>query len=286
MSELRVVIGVSLKMYFGAQETLAWCRSVANIARRHPAVTTGVAEIFVLPGAPVISQTIEVFADTPVNVGGQNLFWEDRGAFTGEVSGAMLRELGCRYAEVGHAERRRLFGEDDVVVAAKTAAALRNGLIPVLCIGEPDRTSVAAASTRCIAEVEAALTVAARDHCLGPIVVAYEPQWAIGASEPAAPEYIGGVCRAIVHWLAANNALEGSRVIYGGSAGPGLLPRLGDSVGGLFLGRFAHDPRAFEAILDDVLAVRHNSVQRGPQAQRSIKADPFSVERSPSWPLA
>ena len=256
-----VVIGVSLKMYFGGQETLAWCRSVADITRRHPAVTTGLAEIFVLPGAPVITQTLEVFADTPVKVGAQNLFWEDRGAFTGEVSGAMLRELGCRYVEVGHAERRRLFGEDDIVVAAKTAAALRNRLTPVLCIGEPDRTSVAEASARCVAEVGAALKVAARDDCLGPIVAAYEPQWAIGASEPATPEHIGGVCRALVRWLAANNALGGSRVIYGGSAGPGLLPRLGDAVGGLFLGRFAHDPRAFEAILDDVLAVRRPSVQ-------------------------
>jgi triosephosphate isomerase len=262
MSEdLPVVIGVSLKMYFGAQETLAWCRSVADITSRHPAVTTGLAELFILPGAPVIPQTLEVFADTPVKVGAQNLFWEDRGAFTGEVSGAMLRELGCRYVEVGHAERRRLFGEDDVVVAAKTAAALRNRLTPVLCIGEPDQTSVAEASARCIAEVGAALKVAARDDCLGPIVAAYEPQWAIGASQPATPEHIGGVCRALVRWLAANNALGGSRVIYGGSAGPGLLPRLGDAVGGLFLGRFAHDPRAFEAILDDVVAVRRHSVQ-------------------------
>ena len=91
-------------------------------------------------------------------------------------------------------------------------------------------------------------------------MVAYEPQWAIGAAEPATPEHIGGVCRALARWLAADNALEGSRVIYGGSAGPGLLPRLGDSVDGLFLGRFAHDPRAFEAILDDVMEVRRRSV--------------------------
>src|SRR5688572_33008006 len=103
-----LTFGVSLKMYFGAEETLKWCRQVAEIARRHEAVVNGAADIFVLPSMPVIAQARDVFAGTGISVGAQNLFWEDKGAFTGEVSAAMLRELGCRYVEVGHAERRRL----------------------------------------------------------------------------------------------------------------------------------------------------------------------------------
>jgi triosephosphate isomerase len=203
-----------------------------------------------------------VFAGTGVLVGAQNLFWEDRGAFTGEVSGVMLRELGCRYVEVGHAERRRLFGEGNEVVALKVAAALRNSLSPVICVGEPERSDVKQASVSCIAELEAALQYAPTDHAAGPIVVAYEPQWAIGASAPAPPEHIAHVCQELRRWVVASHApgLQGSRVIYGGSAGHGLLSRLADSVDGLVLGRFVHEPKAFEAILDEVVAIQNRSM--------------------------
>ncbi|HJV12556.1 MAG TPA: triose-phosphate isomerase family protein, partial [Propionibacteriaceae bacterium] len=246
-----LTLGVSLKMYFGVEETLDWCREVAEIASRHEAVAGGAAEIFVLPSMPVIPQVNNLFAGTPVSVGAQNLFWEDRGAFTGEVSGAMLRELGCRYVEVGHAERRRLFGESNDIVALKVAAALRNSLLPVICVGEAQRGDLQQASASCITELEAALQYAASHQTLGSIVVAYEPQWAIGAPAPAPPEHIRHVCGALRQWVASRGSeLPGSRVIYGGSAGHGLLSRLADSVNGLFLGRFVHDPNTFKAILD------------------------------------
>jgi triosephosphate isomerase len=256
-----LTFGASLKMYFGAEETLSWCRQVAEMARRHEAVISGAAEIFVLPSMPVIAQVSDVFAGTRVSVGAQNLFWEDRGAFTGEVSGVMLRELGCRYVEVGHAERRRLFGESDDIVALKVAAALRNSLLPVICVGETQRGDANQASASCTAELDAALLYATNDHALGPIVVAYEPQWAIGAPAPAPPEHIHHVCRELRRWVASRAPeLPSGRVIYGGSAGHGLLSRLAHSVDGLFLGRFVHDPNAFEAILDEVVAIENRSM--------------------------
>ena len=256
-----LTLGVSLKMYFGAEETLNWCRQVAEMARRHETGVNGAAEIFVLPSMPVIAQVSDIFAGTGVSVGAQNLFWEDSGAFTGEVSGGMLRELGCRYVEVGHAERRRLFGESDEVVALKVAAALRNSLSPVICVGEPERSDAKQASAFCVTELEAALQYATADRALGSIVVAYEPQWAIGAPAPAPPEHIGHVCRELRRWVASHApGLPDSRVIYGGSAGHGLLSRLAHSVDGLFLGRFVHDPKAFEAILDEVVAIENRSV--------------------------
>jgi triosephosphate isomerase len=231
-----LTIGISLKMYFGRARTAEWCRAVAGIARSHPAVTDGHARLVVLPSDPYLLDAGAVFAGTPVRIGGQDLFWEDEGAFTGEVSGAQLRELGCDYVEIGHAERRRIFGEDDEVIAAKTAAALRNGLIPILCVGEQRRSTVEAAAAECVAQL----------HSPGPVVVAYEPVWAIGADEPASPGYIAAVCRAL------RSHVSGP-VIYGGSAKPGLLTQLGDGVDGLFLGRFAHDPSAVAAILDEVV---------------------------------
>jgi triosephosphate isomerase (TIM) len=231
-----LTIGISLKMYFGRARTAEWCRAVAGIARSHPAVIDDLARLVVLPSHPYLFEMGALFASTPVRIGGQDLFWKDEGAFTGEVSGAQLRELGCDYVEIGHAERRRLFGEDDEVIAAKTAAALRNGLKPILCVGEQRRSTVEAAAAECVAQL----------HSSGPVVVAYEPVWAIGADEPASPGYIAAVCRAL------RSHVSGP-VIYGGSAKPGLLTQLGEGVDGLFLGRFAHDPSAVAAILDEVV---------------------------------
>ncbi|RDH79717.1 triosephosphate isomerase [Mycolicibacterium moriokaense] len=238
-----LTIGISLKMYFGRDRTAQWCRAVADIARSHPAVTDDLVRLVVLPSHPYLLETRILFAATPVRVGAQDLFWEDGGAFTGEVGGPQLRELGCDYVEIGHAERRRLFGEDESVIALKTAAAFRNGLTPLLCVGEQRRSSVEAATATCVTQVRSALA-----NAVGPVVVAYEPVWAIGAAEPAPPSYIAAVCRG----LRANLSNTRSSVIYGGSAKPGLLTALGDGVDGLFLGRFAHDPAAVATILDEV----------------------------------
>ena len=148
------LLGVSLKMYFGHHETLNWARRIGDIASRHPAVTGGLTEVFVLPAFPGIVPLHSIFAGTGVAVGAQDLAVDDHGPFTGEVSGRYLKEIGCAYAEVGHAERRRLFGEGDTTVAAKTAAALRNGLTPVLCVGELDPAGPDEAADRTVAELE------------------------------------------------------------------------------------------------------------------------------------
>ena len=240
-----MTIGISLKMYFGRARTVEWCRAIADIARSHPAVTQEQAQLVVLPSLPYLLDARELFASTPVRIGGQDLFWEDSGAFTGEVSGTQLCELGCDYVEIGHAERRRIFGEDDDIIAAKTAAAFRNGLTPLLCVGEERPSSVEAATSECVAQLDSALSTVT-----GPVVVAYEPQWAIGAAEPASPPYIAAVCSALRSHL--SNFTRG-QVIYGGSAKPGLLTQLGEGVDGLFLGRFAHDPAAVAMILDEVV---------------------------------
>ncbi|OHV09172.1 triose-phosphate isomerase family protein [Kushneria phosphatilytica] len=245
-------LGTSLKMYFGYHETLAWCRAIADMARHHPLVTDGGVELFVLPSFPLLAPVLEIFRDTGVGVGAQNLHWQDSGAFTGEVSGALLAEMGCQYVEVGHAERRRLFGEDEEVVTAKTTAAARNGLIPILCIGEAERGPSDQAADECIRQVEAAMSGMSRSQCERGLIVAYEPHWAIGASEPASTAHIGEVCARLRQHLAAWPA---TRVIYGGSAGPGLLTRLSGQLDGLFLGRFVHDPAAFARLLDEAAAL-------------------------------
>ena len=248
----RFAIGSSLKMYFSHARTLEWMRAVAEICAEHPATAGGTVEFFVIPTFPSIPAVVELARPAGIAVGAQDLHWEDAGAFTGEVSGAELAELGVTMAEVGHAERRALFGETDEIVAGKALAALRNGLAPVLCIGERDRGAPDDAAASCIRQLESALGPARSSGTGGRVVVAYEPVWAIGAAEPAGPEHVTGVCRALRDHVRGDPLFPGAQVIYGGSAGPGLLPRIATDVDGMFLGRFAHDPSAVRRVLDEV----------------------------------
>jgi triosephosphate isomerase len=248
---MTVAVGVSLKMYFGHAQALDWCARVADLATAHPAVASGAVELFAIPGYLAVPAAVEIFDGSRVLVGAQDLASEDNGAFTGEVSGVELAEVGVRVVEVGHAERRRLFGETDEIVAEKTAAALRNNIAPVLCIGESIRQEPADAASECLRQLDSALT----DAPEGRLIVAYEPVWAIGAAEPAPAEYIRAVCAILRASVSALPGHDGSVVIYGGSAGPGLLTELGDDVDGLFLGRFAHDPAALGRVLDEAAVV-------------------------------
>lgn len=246
-----VTVGVSLKMYFTHRQALTWFDDVAAIARDHAAVRSGAVELFVTPSYLQVLPALTAFADTPIRVGGQDVAAEEAGAFTGEVSAGELTEVGATIAEIGHAERRRLYGETDEVVNAKTRAALRAGLTPLLCIGETDLQDVDAAAAASVSQLRAALD----DAASGPVIVAYEPVWAIGAPEPAPHAHIRAVAAALRTAIDSDPDRAGSTVIYGGAAGPGLLTALGDAVDGVFLGRFAHDPSALATVLDEAAAL-------------------------------
>jgi len=248
-----MLIGASLKMYFSHARTIAWTTAVAELLAQHPIRDR--VEMFVIPQYPSIPGCLDVAG--ALAVGAQDVAEHDAGAYTGEVSAAVLAELGCRYVEVGHAERRRMFGDTDGVVAAKTAAAMRAGLVPILCVGEAERVDPETAAPACSAQVDSALALVPD---AGELVIAYEPLWAIGAPAPAPAEHIRGVCDR----LRAHADLRGlsARVIYGGSAGPGIIADIADSVDGIFLGRFAHDPEAVRSILDEVAAVTGDARRR------------------------
>jgi triosephosphate isomerase len=251
----RTTIGVSLKMYFTHARTIAWASDVAAIARSHEAVTTGLVDLFVIPTFPSLVPVRTVLDGSGVFLGAQDLAWADEGAFTGEVSGAELSEIGVDLVEIGHAERRGLFRETDQDVAGKVHAAFRNRLTPLICVGEATRASRPDAIADVTGQLDRAVQTAAADGIAGPVIVAYEPVWAIGAPAPAPDEHIVDVLAGIEAHVAARPELAGSRVIYGGSAGPGLLTRGAGRIGGLFLGRFAHDPAAVATILDEALAL-------------------------------
>lgn len=225
-----MLIGVSLKLYLDIPATLAWFEAVTA----RPEVASGRAQLWAAPS--VVALPLVAGRTGAITLGTQDISPYDRGSYTGGISGADLAHLGCRYAVVGHAERYRHFGETRATVAAKVAAARRNGITPVLCVGEPRRVPAAEAARHCVEELKG----------MGDVVVAYEPHWAIGAAEPAPDEHIATVCAALRQ--------HAGTVVYGGSAGPGLLTRLGTAVDGLFLGRFAHDPANLAAVLAEVPA--------------------------------
>jgi triosephosphate isomerase len=253
-----ITVGVSLKTYFGHEQARAWFAEVAARAGAHQAVASGAVQLFVIPTYVQIAAALAAFSGTPILVGAQDVSPYDAGPFTGEVTASELAEIGVTLAEIGHAERRLLFGETDEVTAAKAAASLRNGLTPVLCIGESERLDAADAAAATVAQLSADLAGAPA----GPVIIAYEPVWAIGAAEPAPVVHISAVTLAIRAALDADPERAGSSVIYGGSAGPGLLTELGDTVDGLFLGRFAHDPHALVAVLDEAAALAHRPAAR------------------------
>ena len=249
------IVAISLKMYFSCARALEYSKQLATLAMEDESVRTGATELVLLPSFVSVPAALAASEGTKMRVGAQDLAAEDSGAFTGEVSGAELAEIGCTHVEVGHAERRSLFGESDAVVAAKTSAALRNGLIPILCVGEPSATEPAAAAGICVEQVLSALPENAANSR---VIVAYEPYWAIGAAQPAPTGYVADVCQRVRAALAEH--LDDVAIIYGGSAGPGLLTDLGGDVDGLFLGRFAHDPQAVAGVLAE--AAVHGRVRR------------------------
>ena len=242
------LVAVSLKMYFERERTLGYCRAVADIARERPEVSAGAVRLAVLPDFLTVPAAADILSGTGVVLGAQDLAPEARGAYTGEVSAADLAALGVGCVEVGHAERRTIFKEDSAMVARKTATAIATGLIPLLCVGEAERSDPTEAAAVCARQVADA--VGGRTDA--EVWVAYEPYWAIGAPEPAPAEYVIAVCEALRGELAAS--VPTHSLLYGGSAGPGLLTRLGGAVDGLFLGRFAHDPVAFGRVVDEAIA--------------------------------
>jgi triosephosphate isomerase len=241
----QVYIGVSTKAYLGYARTLDWLDGVREVLEDRPGLPAAGVVPFVIPSFPLLPAAAEKLGGTGALLGAQNVAWAD-GPLTGEVPAGMLAELGIQLVEIGHAERRDLFGESDEVVALKYRAATQAGLIALLCVGEPVRTSDSDAAEHCLQQVDAAIG----DGANGRILIAYEPVWAIGAPEPADPAYVSRVVALVRERLATERPGLDASILYGGSAGPGLFSRL-DDVDGLFLGRFAHDVGNFARVLDE-----------------------------------
>lgn len=242
----RRFVGAGTKMYLSYGETLAW---LAGLRERFD----GRADVgvFALPSFPALGDAARILAGSSLLYGAQNAHAEHKGPFTGEVSPAFLAEMGCSLVELGHAERRALYGETDEVIAGKVAGALTSGLVPILCVGERQRSADGRGAADFVAgQVRAALGSAGTPEAA--LIVAYEPIWAIGQAESAPPAYIAPVIAAIRAELAATWPGLGT-IIYGGSVNYDAAPELfATGVDGLFVGRASYNLDNFEKIVQAV----------------------------------
>ncbi|MGK4903679.1 triose-phosphate isomerase [Streptomyces albus] len=230
----------STKMNLGLRQTEAWIDDVllprANaLGRLHFCVC--------LP-YPLLPLGVRRFGKTGLTTGAQNV-WCEAGAVTGEVSAGLLAEIGCTHVMVGHAERRRLFAEDDRLVARKARAASAAGLTPVICVGEQER----AGRTETVAQVRRQASTALRDLPAGAAaVVLYEPAWAIGSAQTAEPHQAAAVLSALQQVTPGH---VNPTLLYGGAVTAGTYSSLRRLApwDGVALGRAAQDA----AMLDDVL---------------------------------
>jgi triosephosphate isomerase len=204
----------------------------------------GGAECAVCVPYPYLQQASERLAGTGIALGAQNVSEHAQGAYTGEVSAAMLLEFGCRYVIVGHSERRQLYGESDGQVAAKFAAARKAGLAPILCVGE---TLEEREAGRTEVVVGRQLDAVMKTTTFKTAILAYEPVWAIGTGRNATPEQAQAV-----HAFLRAKVPQGTRILYGGSMKPanaaGLLA-MPDIDGGLIGGA--------SLVADDFIAILH-----------------------------
>jgi triosephosphate isomerase len=242
-----VLIAGNWKMYKGPAETDAFCRAFS--------APDGV-EVVVCPPFTALRTVQLVVEDEylPIGLGAQNLFWEDDGAYTGEISGAFLKALHCTYVIVGHSERRKYFGETDETVNKRTHAAIRHELKPIVCVGETEEEHDAG-QTEAVVErqVREGLKDLTNDQ-LASLVIAYEPVWAIGTGKASTAEDANETISHIRKTLGAISTdaiAQGVRIEYGGSVSPGNIAQFmaQPEIDGALVGAASLDPEDFALIV-------------------------------------
>jgi triosephosphate isomerase len=221
---IRPLIAGNWKMHKTVREAAAFARQL-----REALTDIGERDVVVAPPFPALVPVAEVLRGSAIALGAQNLHDAVQGAFTGEVSAAMLVDAGCRFVIVGHSERRALFGETDAFVNRKLARAAASGLNPIFCVGEtlPEREADRTWPVIAGQLKEGLINFSADD--MNRLAIAYEPVWAIGTGKTASPAQAQEVHAAIRRWLADRfgpAAAASTRILYGGSVNPGNIASL------------------------------------------------------------
>lgn len=212
----RPLVAGNWKLHCGPQDAERLARDIRNtlLGSRHQ------VDVVLCPPFVSLTAVRNIVRDTPIGVGAQHLFWEDKGAWTGEVSAGMLHDAGCTHVIIGHSERRQHFGETNATVAKRLRAALKANLVPIVCIGETLAEREAAVTDQVVASQIREGLGWLSEAAWATVVLAYEPVWAIGTGLTATPEQaqaVHGRIRALVSELAGPAAAAALRIQYGGS---------------------------------------------------------------------
>lgn len=250
MTQASYWIGTSWKMNKTLAEAQIFARSLASASA--DAEHDARIQRFVVPSFTAVREVKTILANTSVKVGAQNMHWADQGAWTGEISPLMLTDCGLDIVELGHSERRAHFGETNETVGLKTEAAVRHGLIPLICIGETlQEREAGRASDVLEAQVRGALGTLCEAQKNCPVLLAYEPVWAIGDNGiPATSDYADARQARIIA-VAADVLGHKVPCLYGGSVNPENCKDLIQCphIDGLFIGRSAWNVEGYLDIL-------------------------------------
>ncbi len=215
---------------------------------------TDSCEVVLCPPFTALAALREVIAETPVKLGAQNMFWEEQGAFTGEISAAMLKSAGCTYVILGHSERRQYFQESDETVNKKILRAFEHGLIPIVCVGETLAERQNGLTHQVVEkQVRGCLADLTSDQ-VAALVIAYEPVWAIGTGVVATTEQaqeVHAMIRALAGKMYSTRVAESLRLQYGGSMKPDNAAQLlsQDDIDGGLIGGASLDVKSFLQIV-------------------------------------
>ena len=211
-------------------------------------------DIMVAPPFTALSVVAEALAGSAISIGGQNVFWESEGAYTGEISVGMLKAAGCSHVIIGHSERRQYFGETDETVNRKVLSSLSGGLIPVVCVGESEAERDAGKTFQVVERQLVEGLSQITDDDLAALIIAYEPVWAIGTGKTATDEQAQEVHQFIRNWAEGTGGktiANGLRILYGGSVKPdnvaGLIAM--DDIDGALVGGASLDVDSFSGII-------------------------------------
>jgi len=244
----RYLIAGNWKMHGTLSQTREYLDTLKKLLGEDPG-----AEVVVCPPFTLLAEAVSLTRGSPIHVGAQDMFWEDWGPYTGEVSAPMLKDLGCRYVIVGHSERRQLFGEKDREVREKVKAALKNDLIPIVCVGETLEQREQGLTERVVYQQLEGSLEGLEGEEVQRIIVAYEPVWAIGTgrnAEPGDAQEVAAFIKKELQAMYGERAL-GISLLYGGSVKPENIESYLEQpdIQGALVGGASLDPHAFASII-------------------------------------
>lgn len=248
MKRLPLIVG-NWKMHKTREE------SGLFVKRLLPLIASSQRRVFLVPPFTAIETVVKACAGTNILVGAQNMHEAESGAFTGEVSSKMLKEVGARFVLIGHSERRQLFFETDLSIHRKVKAALKEGLIPIVCVGESwEQRENGKVYEVLFSQLDQALQGLSKDD-LKSVMIAYEPVWAIGTGKHATVDIAQEVHRKCREWIEKMWGTDVSQevyILYGGSVKPENISELmqGTDIDGALVGGAALDPEMFAKLIN------------------------------------